>query len=95
MLASTSFSHVGREKRLNPKDGGRIDSSYRVDWEGGGGGVKHDFQVLSWSNWVDCNTSAEIMARRRVGWGQDRQGWEWYRKRLHVFSLIHLNLGCL
>lgn len=45
------------------------------------------------NNWVDGCTLAEIMERRR--WDQDRQGWEWYRKRLHVFSLIHLHSGCL
>lgn len=45
-----------------------------MDWEGGGGGGKHDFQVLGLSNWVDGSTPTEIMQRRRVGWGRVRIG---------------------
>lgn len=81
---------------------------YQVDWEGGTGGGKHDFQVLGLSNWVDGRTSIEVMERRTMGWGQGRhlnlnngKRVEWqaglgrYRKGFHVFSLLHLNLRCL
>lgn len=32
---------------------------YFMNWEGGGGGGKHDFQVLGLSNWVDGSTSGK------------------------------------
>lgn len=65
---------------------------YWMDWKGGGGG-KQDFQVLGLCNWVEGSTSTEVMKRRRrMGWGQDRQCWGGYRKRLHMCNLIHLNL---